>query len=153
MIIEVAKLSPDGSSIVAEVPGTVLDLENDTFAHADGPIQVDLFAYVVSHELIVKGTLKAPVKLLCGRCAEFFSTFLTVSSFLRAYPISEGVDKVDLSEDIREDILMELPNYPACPWRGEGVCPFSGVDIAEMKRFERPPEDNPWGILDNLDRK
>jgi uncharacterized metal-binding protein YceD (DUF177 family) len=153
MFIEIAKLPPEGGPIQAEVPGELLELEQDKFARADGPIQVDLFAYVVSHELIVKGTLKAPVKLLCGRCAEFFSTFLTVSSFLRAYPISEGVDKVDLSEDIREDILVDMPTYPACPWKGEGVCPFSGVDLDEMKRYERPPDDNPWGILDNLDRK
>ena len=153
MFIEVAKLSPDGTPLVGEIPDTILGLENDKFARPDGPIQYDLFAYVVSHELIVKGTFKAPFKLLCGRCAEFFSTFLTVSSFLRAYPISDGVEKVDLTEDIREDILVEIPTYPACDWQGEGVCPYSGVNLDEMKRFEAPPEDNPWGELDKFGRK
>ncbi|HMP89916.1 MAG TPA: DUF177 domain-containing protein [Kiritimatiellia bacterium] len=151
MIIEIAKLSPDGSSYIGELPGEILDLDQDKFAHADGPVHCDLFAYLVSHELIVKGTIKAPIKLLCGRCAGFFSTFLVVSSFLRAYPITEGVDKVDLSEDIREDVLLEIPNYPACSWEGSGVCPHSGVNLDEMKIEEMPPENSPWSILDNFD--
>ncbi len=153
MFIEIAKLSPEGSPLTGEIPETILELENDKFARGDGPIEYDLFAYVVTNELIVKGTFKAPVKLLCGRCAEFFSTFLTVSSFLRVYPISDGVEKVDLTEDIREDILVELPTYPACAWRGEGVCPHSGVDMDELKRFAQPPGDITWGALDELDRK
>ena len=110
MIIEIPKISPDGSRYVGEDPGSVLDLEKDKFAHQDGPISYDLFAYVSSHELIVKGTLSAKISLRCGRCAGFFSTTLAVSSFLHAYPISEGVDQVDLTEDIREDILVEIPH-------------------------------------------
>lgn len=152
MIIEIAKLSPEGSQLTGEIPGSILELEQDKYAHSDGPITYDFFAYVVSHELIVKGTLKAPLSMLCGRCAEFFSTFITVSSFLRAYPITEGVEKVDLTDDIREDIIIEIPSYPSCSWEGNGVCPFSGVNIDEMKLNEKLPDDNPFGILDNLDR-
>jgi len=152
MIIEIAKLSPEGSQLNGEIPGSILELEEDKYAHSDGPIEYDFFAYVVSHELIVKGTLKAPVSMLCGRCAEFFSTFLTVSSFLRAYPISDGVEKVDLSSDIREDIILEIPSYPACPWEGKGACPFSGVNLDEMKLNEKLPDTTPWGILDKFDQ-
>jgi uncharacterized metal-binding protein YceD (DUF177 family) len=152
MIIEIAKLSPEGSQLTGDIPGSILDLRDDKYAHDNGPIQYDFFAYVASQELIVKGTLKAPISMLCGKCAEFFSTFLNVSSFLRAYPITDGVEKVDLTEDIREDIILEIPSYPACPWEGKGVCPFSGVNIDEMKLNEKLPDANPWGILDNLDR-
>jgi len=152
MIIDIPKLSPEGSSFVGETSGAILELEQDKYAHSDGPIQYDLFAYIVSHELIVKGVIKAPIALLCGRCAGFFSTFLVVSSFLRAYPITEGVEKVDLSADIREDVLLEIPNYPSCSWEGSGVCPHSGVNLDEMKIKEMPPEASSWNILDNLDR-
>ena len=153
MIIDIPKLSPEGTQLAGEIPGEILGLEEDKFAHSDGPIQYDVFAYIVSHELIVKGVLKAPVALLCGRCAEFYSTFLVVSSFLRAYPISEGVEKVDLTDDIREDIIVEIPSYPACPYKGGGVCTFSGVNLDEMKLNEQLPSDGPFGILDKFDRK
>lgn len=152
MIVEIFKLSPEGSQLTGEEPGSILELEQDKFVHSDGPIQYDLFAYVVHHELIVKGTLKAPMAMLCGRCAGFFSTFLTVSSFLHAYPIAEGMDKVDITEDIREDILVEIPSYPSCPWQGRGVCPHSGVNLDEMTIPDSFPGDSAWGALDKLDR-
>jgi uncharacterized metal-binding protein YceD (DUF177 family) len=62
------------------------------------------------------------------------------------------VDRVDLSEDIREDLLMEIPNYPACAWAGSGVCPFSGVNLDDMKVEPMPPGEGPWSALDKLDR-
>jgi uncharacterized metal-binding protein YceD (DUF177 family) len=150
MIIDIPKLSPEGSSFTGELPGTILQLEEDKFARADGPVTYDLFAYVVSHELIVKGEVAAPVKLLCGRCGGFFSTKLSVSSFLRGYPISDGVDKVDLTEDIREDLVIEIPSYPRCAYEGAGVCPFSGVNLDELSVKAAPPVVSPWSVLDKL---
>ena len=150
MIIDLKKLSPEGSSYVGEDPGTILELDKDKFAHTDGPVQYDLFAYLTSHELIVKGTVSATVSLRCGKCAGFFSTMLTVSSFLHAYSVSRRVDQVDLTEDIREDILVEIPTYPSCSWTGGGVCPFSGENLEQMKQEEMHPVENAWSELDKL---
>ncbi|HMO50776.1 MAG TPA: hypothetical protein PKE26_08490 [Kiritimatiellia bacterium] len=152
MIIEIPKVPPEGATYTAELPPEILELENDKFAHADGPVRCDFFIYPVSHELIVKGTVEAPVRLLCGRCGGFFSTIIQVSSFLRAYPISEGMEKLDISEDIREDVVIEIPSYPRCAWDGAGTCPFSGVNLDELTLNETPPPDNPWGALDRLGR-
>jgi uncharacterized metal-binding protein YceD (DUF177 family) len=150
MIIDIAKLSPEGSSFSGELPGSILQLEGDKFAHADGPVTYDFFAYLVSHELIVKGSLSAPIQLLCARCGGFYSTKITVSSFLRGYPVSDGVDKVDLSEDIREDLVIEIPSYARCSYEGSGVCPFSGVNLDELNVQAPPPMGGPWGVLDKL---
>ena len=153
MIIEVPKVPPEGTEYVGEEPPELLDLEKDPFARADGPIRYELFAEKVGSELVVTGRLEAPVKLSCGRCGDFFSTTLEVSSFLHAYEISEGTETVDLSADIREDVLLELPAYPKCSWQGEGVCPFSGVNVAGLKLVEVLPEDNRWSVLDGLSPK
>lgn len=150
MIIEITKLPPEGSAYSAELPGSILELEEDKFAHADGPVKCDFFVYVVSHELIVKGTVEVPVKLLCGRCGGFFSTKLVVSSFLRGYPIAEGLETLDITADIREDVLVEIPTYPRCGYEGSGICPFSGVNLDELKVLEPPPVESPWSVLDKL---
>lgn len=150
MIIDIPKLSPEGSTFTGELPASILQLDEDKFAHPDGPVTYDLFVYLVSSELIVKGRLEAPVKLLCGRCGGFFSTNLIVSSFLRGYPVSEGVDKVDITDDLREDLVLEIPSYPKCAYEGTGVCPFSGVNLDEMTVKEPPPVESPWSALDKL---
>ena len=152
MIIEIPKISPDGSTYRGEEPGEMLDLVGDKFAHADGPVSYDLFVYFAAQELIVQGRLEAPVKVLCCRCAGFYSTKLVVSSFLRGYPITDGLETLDITGDIREDILLELPSYPRCGYEGEGVCPHSGVNLAELKLEEPPRMDDPWGALDHLEQ-
>ena len=81
MKIEVHKISPEGSSFAGEEPGEVLELEHDSFARAAGPVRYELLALVVGKEVIVQGRLFAPLRVLCGRCGDFFSTTLEVSSF------------------------------------------------------------------------
>lgn len=150
MIIDIPKLPLEGATFTGELPGAILQLENDKFVQAGGPVRYALFVYPVSQELIVKGTLEAPVNLLCGRCAGFFSTNLVVSSFLRGYPITEGLEKLDITEDIREDVLLEIPTYPRCGYEGTGMCPNSGVNLDDMQVKALPRLDNPWGALDKL---
>ena len=151
MIIEVARISEDGSTYEGEEPGAILELEKDKFAHADGPVRYRIEARIVSREVVVRGRLSADVSLLCGRCGGFFSTTIEVSSFLRAFSISEGTETLDLTADFREDILLELPSYPACSWGGEsGVCPHSGVNLDDRKGQEQPGGDNRWDALDQL---
>ncbi len=150
MIIDIQKLSPDGNRFEVQEPGSILELEKDKFAHEDGMIDVDVYAQLVSRELVVRGSLRVPIRLLCSRCAGFFSTTLNVSSFLRAYPVQEGMETVDITADIREDILLEIPTYPSCPWKGTGVCPHSGVNLDEMTIPEPPSQNSTWDVLDRL---
>lgn len=150
MKIEISKISEDGSFYEGEEPAEILELEQDKYARAAGPIRYALEARRVGHEVVVTGRLEVPVNLLCGRCAEFYSTTLEVSSFLRAHEFSDGQEELDLTEDIREDVLLELPSYPRCSWMGEGVCPLSGVNVSVLKLSEKPATDNRWAALDVL---
>ncbi len=151
MIIEVERISEDGSTYEGAEPGAVLELEKDKFAHADGPVRYRVEARIVSRQVVVRGRLTADVSLLCGRCGGFFSTRIEVSSFLRAFSISDGTETLDLTADFREDILLELPSYPACAWEGGGgVCPYSGVYVDDRKGQVEPGGDNRWDALDQL---
>ncbi len=153
MIIELGKISSDGSAYREELSGDVLELEGDTFVRADGPVVCDFFVSLVPHEAIVKGSIEAQVSLLCSRCAGFFSTTIAVLDFLHVYPITEGTEKIDLGPDIREDVLLALPGYPRCGWEGEGICPHSGVNLEALKQEEPPPADSPWRVLDDLGQR
>jgi uncharacterized protein len=91
------------------------------------------------------------VDLQCARCSEFFSTTVTVSDFLRAYPAPEGTDSVDITEDLREEILLHVPGFAVCGEECKGKCPQCGVDLnkgsCECKAEDGP---NPWSALDGL---
>lgn len=151
MIIDIQKISEGGSTYTGENPPASLDLEGDRFVRPKGPVRYELTAEVVSNQVIVRGWLETELDLLCVVCAEFFSTTVRVSSFLRAYAIESGTETLDLSEDIREDILLEVPHYP----RGEpdetGHCRECGRDVCQkdvVRPVGTPPEV--WDPLNRL---
>jgi uncharacterized protein len=151
MIIEFAKVSPDGSRYTGDEPPEILALEADKQVRVDSPVHYDLFAHVASKELIVKGTISVRMSFQCGRCAEFFSTSIVDSDFLRAYEISDGVESVDVTPDIREDILVDSPAYPLCKADCRGLCPQCGTNLnAGTCSCRREAEGGNWGALDGL---
>lgn len=151
MIIEISKVSADGSTYRGEEPNEILQLENDRRVRLESPIYYDFFAQAVSHELVVQGTLRISVALECDRCAEFFSTSLSDSSFLRAYKLSEGMKSVDLTGDIRESILLEIPPVSHCSEDCKGLCPHCGTNLNKSTCRCRPPASvSQWTDLDKL---
>lgn len=151
MIIDIQKISPEGSDYSGEMPPEKLDLEGDKFIRPTSGVQYRLRAEVVSDQVIVRGMVEAELDLLCVVCADFFSTTVRISSFLRAYPIEPGLETIDLTEDIREDILLEVPHYPRGETENREQCRRCGRDLkpAPLNRdVERAPEI--WDPLNRL---
>ena len=152
MIIEVSKVPPEGGRYEGEEPSSILGLDQDPLIRPDGPIAYDLHVEKVSHELLVNGSLKVRMSVECSKCAEFFSTTLADSSFLRAYAVPEGTQTVDLTEDIREDILVNLEPFPLCSPTCKGLCPQCGKNWNEGPCSCKPASGRPgnWSELDKL---
>lgn len=152
MIIEIPKLGPEGATFAGEEPQSLLGLEQDRMAQPEGPIQYELHAEVVSSELLVQGSLSVPMKLCCAKCADFFSTRVQVLSFLRAYALTAGTESVDITEDIREEILLNLPAFPLCATGCKGLCPQCGKDLNEGPCACKPAAGfSPWAALATVD--
>jgi uncharacterized protein len=152
MKILVARIPEEGSNYEGDEPGGILQVEGDRFVRNPGGVRYALYAQHVSDELVVRGRVDATLELRCARCSEFFSTTVGVSDFLRAYPAPEGTDSVDITEDLREEILLNVPGFPLCDEGCKGVCPQCGADLNKgscaCEVEERP---NPWSALDGLD--
>jgi uncharacterized protein len=151
MIINVARIPESGLKIHEEEPGEILELgEGDEFAPA-GPIDCDLYAQVVDRTLIVRGTVSAPLEAHCARCTQKFSTTVTDSGFLRDFSGIEGTEEVDITADLREAILLELPRFPLCDEECKGLCDRCGKDLnGGPCGCLKTEEGGPWGALNSL---
>ncbi len=152
MKVLIARIPEEGSHLEGEDPAAILEIENESFSKVTGDVRYALYAQHVSEELIVRGTLSVDVDLKCTRCSEFFSTTVTDSDFLRAYPASEDTESVEITLDMRENLLLHIPTFPVCGEGCKGLCTQCGADLnkssCECKEGQRP---NPWLALDNLD--
>jgi uncharacterized protein len=150
MIIDLNKIPEEGITLSGEEPATILGLEEDRFLHTASPLAYTLTVQLASHQVIVSGSLKARLKVQCVRCAEFFSTTLQDSSFLRAYEIQTGMDTLDVTDDLREGILLLVPHFPLCSPDCKGLCPQCGANKNHGPCACAQEKDQaPW---DNLNR-
>ena len=150
--METTQIGENGYSVSGEEPGELLDLERDPVARSAGPIRYELTLEQAGQELIVRGQVAAPLRLRCSRCAQFFSTTARVSSFLHAYEWAEHPEFLDVSADVREDLLLEIPGFPLCREGCKGLCAQCGQDLNEGACGCVPPEQgpSPWSALDKL---
>ena len=151
MKILLARIPEEGANYEGADPGAIMQVENDPVVRKTGDVRCELYVQLVSGELVVRGTLAAELEMRCARCSEFFSTTVAVSDFLRAYPAPKGIDSVDITEDLREEILLHVPAFEVCSPDCKGMCPRCGVDLnkgsCECSTEEGP---TPWSALDNL---
>lgn len=122
-------------------------------ASTAGELQYHLEAGLSGGGLWVRGNLRLPVKLTCVNCLASFVWEVEIPDFAMQTQV-EGSDTIDLTEWIREDILLALPPYPKCDSAGGRNCP------AKFPPVEHAPGENSsgtasqvWSALDKIKPK
>ena len=139
LIVDASRVDPEGEEIEGEVGCVDLDEE---FVKPFGGVRYRLNVQVFGTELLVRGHLEQDFDLVCSRCGKDFDDTIKVDDFTQSYQIDEKAPEVDLTEDVRESIILALPTYPVC----DETCP--GVEQKAAR-----PDDDRWSVLDNLNHK
>ena len=136
LIVDASRVDPEGEEIEGEVNAVDIDEE---FVKPFGGVRYRLKLQVFGTELLVRGHLEQDFDLVCSRCGKDYDDTIKVDDFTISYEISEKSPEVDLTEDVRESIILTLPSYPVC----SEACP----GIAQTA--EKPADDR-WSALDGI---
>ncbi|MGN0832855.1 MAG: YceD family protein [Kiritimatiellia bacterium] len=136
LVIDAARIGADGEELAGEVAAVGLD---EAFVKSFGGVRYRLTAQVFGTELLVRGRLEQDFDLVCCRCGKDFDDTVRVGDFTASYEIDAQSPEVDLTEDVRESIILALPTYPVCA----EACP----GIAQKVEV---PRDDRWSALDGL---
>lgn len=112
----------------------------------------------------VQGALTARVRLACRRCLRELEHRVQVNLDLRFDPAVEpweeeegiyGLDVdasiLDLSDALREELRLAVPEYPECAGGCSGMCPRCGADLGETDcGCARCEPDPRWDVLRTL---
>ncbi len=119
----------------------------------DRPVEYVLHAQLQGHALLVTGRLRTEATLRCSRCLRMFRQEIAVGLFAVHQELG-GEDFVDLTPQMREDIILELPQRALCQSSCKGLCPVCGKDRNESACNCKPSsEDMRWHALDQLKLK
>ncbi|MEI6561330.1 MAG: hypothetical protein WCO68_04495 [Verrucomicrobiota bacterium] len=150
MKIHLTKFPVEGLHVEGEEDHDILEVQDELY-RALSPVRYSLDVGLSDGGLFATGTLAVDMELECVRCLKRFEQTVEVPDF--AIQVELGTSEtVDLTEEIREDILLALPPHPHCDWNGANCC----AGVLEIQRIHEsePPADlgekNPWKTLDQL---
>ena len=147
MKIHLAQIPQEGLRLEGEDSVAILELkEEGTDFHT--PISYDVLAQHLGTALLVQGQLWTSATVRCGRCLKNFEAQLRASEFIVHRELT-GQEEVDLTAEVREDILLQLPAYPVCAEQCKGLCPVCGQDLNQrVCNCNRAVENPVWAALD-----
>ena len=152
MKIHLQQIPDEGLHVEGTEPSKILDL-HDRSVQPVSDIRYALEVGLSDGGLFATGHLGVDLDLECVGCLERFRYPLRVPDFACQIELT-GAETVDLTEPVREDILLALPPHPHCDWNGERVC--QGVSIrVKSGSPDAPLAEKPaaWDALDQLKLK
>ena len=154
MKIHLRQVPDDGLHLEGEESADFLALPLEDHVRPLGPLHYSLDIGVSSDGLWATGELAVELELQCVRCLEPFTYPLHIPDVALQIELP-GQETVDLTPELREDIILALPAHPHCDWSGERVCPVG----QEAQGEEAAPEESSdgdalppsaWETLDKL---
>lgn len=158
LFLDLRFLPAEGKDLEGTLPPSFFDLSKDDSIQAVSPLRYTLHVERDDGDLLVSGELEATFSLICGRCVEPFQERVHLPHYATELEIANSLT-MDLTDSIREDILLALPSYPRCE---DGnvqprECPAQGRFQSASEHDapdEAPKQDRAvWEVLDQLQKK
>jgi len=166
MKVEFRQVKAGGSEFSFSVPATDLELEIEGFKFSE-PIEVELTATKSGDEIVFQGKVSTLIEAECARCLELFEKRISskmqfVVQFMDVggpedtgdddfVVLPKTTEDYDISDRVRETIILELPYKPLCKADCKGLCPMCGADLNETDcGCTQDKTDERWDALREL---
>ncbi len=157
--IDLAQLPEEGKAFSGELDAKVFGLpEND--AQPVGPLEYDLYVQRFDDELLLRGYVGTPFEFTCARTNKRFVQTISLEEAAVSLEVTSGT--VDATEALREEVLINMPDYPRCDEADEPMeCEIDERYLALDKPAEDSVSDAPshegeqadqWSALDELNQ-
>jgi uncharacterized protein len=164
LVVDLNTLARAGRSRVdVEVPpGHAFWQDSGVTPHS--PLQIHVEAQQAGPDVVVRGTLKGEFELECRRCLAPVVAGIeeTIGLLYRAgtepdadepadvLPLPRGAE-LELTEAVREHVLLAVPRYVICRKDCQGICPECGANLNEAAcGCEKEEVDDRWAPLRRL---
>ncbi len=155
--IDMAHLPEDGKEYIGVLDPKIFGL-SERDAKPLGGLEFDLFVQRFDDELLLRGFLSAPFEFTCVRTNNLFVQ--TISLEDAAISLEVNSNMMDVTEAIREEVLINFPAYPRCDQGDVPMeCKIDERYLALDKTTEdsvcgAPPRENTdqWSALDGFNQ-
>jgi uncharacterized protein len=150
LTIDIQRIPPGGMRLSGAIDPAEIDVECEG-VKAKGDLAYDLDVEVIGGEFLARGRLSIPLEFTCSRCLKPYGIQIGVDRFTFSQPV-KGLETIDLTGNLREDIIVALPIKPLCAQTCKGMCARCGKDL-NLERCSCAPrrDDARWSALEGLE--
>lgn len=149
--INVRGLTDEGIAFEGDVTAGDLDIQDEERLSVATPFHVTLHAGTVRGGVLCQGTVSGALRCRCDRCLGYYTAALNDIPICHHYENPEE-DVIDLTADVREDILLAFPEWTVCQDDCRGLCANCGqnLNVRACDCHQEATGESPWGALDRL---
>jgi uncharacterized metal-binding protein YceD (DUF177 family) len=153
MEINIHHIQETGLNIDSSIPAEALEIEDKSRILKMTPVICELKASMSNKDLFVRGDLTVVLDCKCDRCLK--ETEIQVHAEDICIVIKNTPDIVDLTNYIREDIILAFPQLYLCDENCKGLCFNCGKNLnkEECECDLSQEETSPWDALNSINFK
>ena len=139
-VAEIKKRLVGSKTFAYELTPDELDI-TDTDLKVTAPIRLEGVVENAGDVILLKADVKTEIERTCGRCLKVFTEPLAAQVVEKFYPAgAENIendafiyesDLLDITEPVRESLLLAVPLQALCREDCRGLCPVCGADRNE----------------------
>ena len=112
LCIDLDTLPEEGKEFAGELDGDIFGIDGDELSSA-GPLSYEVHVQRFEGELFIQGKISALFLFRCVRCLDRSPLTMALDDFSASVEI-ENQSVIDVSEAMREELVLDFPAYPKC---------------------------------------
>ena len=127
MKVVIKDITARGLELFERIEADAIGLSSDDLQCLT-PLTITAKITRVENTVLAHIHIQGRYSFLCARCLETSESGLS-QEFNLDYAIEKGLEFIELSEDIRQEIILSFPAKILCKDDCKGICPGCGVNL------------------------
>ena len=150
MKIQLQAIPEKGLVLRGEKEPSFINVEDAGFSFFH-PVLYELEIRRADKLIIVRGKFSTRVEFICSRCLKKINSEIRISDFRTQIKVEDPAGVIDLTEEVREYIILAVPYKPLCCRKCLGICSTCGQNLNEGPcDCSVSEEESPWAKLSEI---
>jgi len=128
MKIKVKDIRPEGIEVSDKIALEIIGLTENDDVRFIAPLEARAKVSRVENTVLAKTHLQGQIASFCSRCLEKVQQGWS-GDFVFDVEVNRNTDYVELDEDIRQEVILNLPTRLLCKKDCKGICSTCGTDL------------------------
>ena len=130
--IHLKDISPEGIVVNQQIATEVMELTDKDPVQVVAPLKVQAKVERIGDTVLAHTDVHTSYHAFCYRCLEDIEHEWT-ENFILDFLIPSHPEFIDLEEDIRQEMILSIPERMLCVPECKGICPGCGANLNKEK--------------------